>query len=332
MEQAIWARGRVPHGYWSIRANRVRYMTWLGRRLGYRRVEDWYGLTRRAFLKNHGGGLLATVYRHSPLEALKDYRPDYDWKPWLLASTPQAYWKNRRNRIRYMAWLGEQLKFKRIEDWYGLTQRHFQDHGGGGLLAIYYANSPQRALKEFKPRVAWHEWLFPATPQGFWKRKENRKRYMAWLGKQLGYRKPEDWYHITRRDFYDHGGGALFNARRDSSPRSLLKEYLPNHNWNEWLFPRVPNGFWRRRENRRRYIEWLGRQLGFRRYTDWYELTSAQVRATGGGTLLSQYYRNSLIRMLRDLLPQYKWNAQVLYARDKKSKGKLPLKLKRLAA
>lgn len=314
MDRPVWVRGRVPNGYWSTRANRAKYMAWLGRRLRYRKPDDWYGLTRQAFLKNCGGGLLATVYNHSPYQAIRDYLPAYDWMPWLFPSTPQAYWKDPRNRRRYMTWLGGQLGFKRTSDWYGLTQQHFRDHGGNGLLAMYYANSPCRALKEFKPRVNWCEWLLPATSQGYWRKKENRLLYMAWLGKQLGYRKPEDWYQVTRRDFYDHGGGAMLNACRDGSPRSALAEYLPDYDWQAWLFYRVPNGFWRRRANRKRYIRWLGQELGYRRKTDWYELTRDDVRSTGGGTLLSHYYRGSMVRMLKDLLPEYKWDAQALYA------------------
>lgn len=315
MKPPVWVLGRVPNGYWHIRSNRVKYMNWLGRKLRFRKPTDWYGLTRASFHKNHGGGMLATMFRDSPIAALRDYKPNYDWKPWLLSSTPQAYWRDIKNRRAYMKWLEEQLGFTSVEGWYGVTQKQFRENGGNGLLAIYFKNSPLGALKEFKPRVKWREWEFPATPQGFWKKPDNRKRYMKWLGKQLGYRKPEDWYQVTRRDFHENCGGAFLRTCKERSPLSALQEYMPNYDWKEWRFYRVPNGFWKKPENRKRYMKWLGQKLGFRKPKDWYKLTREDVRATGGGALLSAYYNNSLVAMLRDCYPSVNWDAEVLYGR-----------------
>lgn len=316
MKQPVWVRGRSPNGYWSTRTNRVKYMKWLGKRLGYRTLEDWYGLTRRSFLENHGGGLLATVYNHSPLKALQDLAPRYDWKPWLLASTPQAYWRSPANRRRYMAWLGKQVGFSRTSDWYGLTQAHFRQHGGNGLLALYYRNSPIHAVREFKPNHDWEEWRFAATSQGFWKRRAHRRAYMAWLGKKLRYKSPQDWYAVTRRDFYDHGGGALLHTIPGRSPLAALREFMPDYDWQEWRFARVPNGFWRRRRNRYRFIDELGKELGFRKPADWRHLTREAVRGAGGAALLSMRYNNSLVNLLRDRFPDQNWTPQRFYGRE----------------
>lgn len=332
MKQPVWVRGRVPNGYWSTRSNRVKYMDWLGRRLRFRKTEDWYRLTRRCFLDHFGGGLLATVYNHSPLRALQDYKPRYDWKPWLLTSTPQGYWRNPANRRKYLVWLGKELGLRRASDWYELTQADFRAHGGNGLLALYYRNSPIDAIREFKPHRQWDEWRFPATSQGFWRRRANRRLYMAWLGEQLGYREPEDWYAVRRRDFYENGGGALLHTIPGRSPLAALREYMPDYDWLEWRFARVPNGFWRRRKNRYRFLDTLGRELGYKRLSDWYNLTREAVREAGGSALLSSRYNNSLMNLLRDRFPNHKWNADRLYRRDDRTQSKLPLRQRRLAA
>lgn len=316
MKTPVWVRGRVPNGYWSTRTNRLKYLQWLGRRLGYRRIDDWYGLTRRKLIDNYGGGLLATYYKHSPLNALRDLRPRYNWKPWLMASTPQAYWRHRENRVAYMKWLGEQLGYKRDEDWYDLTQEDFHAHEGGGLLGVHYRNSPIDAVKDYKPDVGWLPWLFTAAPQGFWRRRRNRLAYMAWLGKQLGFRKPQDWYQVTRRDFYDHAGGALLHTIPGHSPLSALREYMPGVEWEEWRFARVPNGFWEKRANRHRFVDALGRHLGFRRPGDWYRLTREDVRAFGGSALLMMRYNNSLVKLLKDRFPRERWDPIRLYGRS----------------
>jgi hypothetical protein len=313
MRNPIWVSGRVPNGYWSTRTNRLKYLHWLGKRLRYRRIEDWYDLTRRRLIDNYGGGLLATVYRHSPLRALQDLRPKYAWKPWLMASTPQGYWLKHSNRQAYMRWLGEQIGIRRNADWYKLTQEHFHRHQGGGLLGVHYRNSPIDAVRDFKPNVDWKPWLFVAVPQGFWQKRDNRRAYMAWLGKKLGYRKPEDWYRVTRRDFYNHGGGALLHTIPGHSPLAALREYLPDHDWLEWRFSRVPNGFWTRRANRVRFLDALADHHNLRRPADWYRLTRDDIRAFGGSALLMMRYNNSLLRLLKDRFPRQRWDPVRLY-------------------
>jgi len=314
MSAPVWTRGRVPNGYWDVRANRLRYMRWLRNRLGFRKTSDWYQLKRQHFLDHYGGGLLAMKYHHSPLVALQDYMPDHPWKPWLLSSTPQRFWVNRSNRVWYMDWLGRQLGFERLEDWHQLSQQHFHDHHGTGLLGMHYHNSPLQALKDYKPRVKWREWEFGAVTQGFWRKPESRKRYMQWLGKQLGFKKPEDWYRLTRRHLREHRGEPMLRAFPQPLPIFALREYMPEHDWKEWLFYRVPNGFWEAPKNRRRYMRWLGKVLGFKTPSDWYMLSHRHVQLTGGGALLAMYYGNCLSDMLADHFPRKTWYVDRLNA------------------
>ena len=42
----------------------------------------------------------------------------------------------------------------------------------------------------------------PCVPAGFWEVAENRHRYLRWLGKELGFRRPEDWYRIQTRGYH----------------------------------------------------------------------------------------------------------------------------------
>lgn len=295
MQTPIWVRGRVPNGYWDVRANRMRYMVWLRKKLGYTKANDWYQLNRQHFLDNDGGGLLATSFKHSPLAALRDYAPHTDWKPWLMSKVPQRFWKDPANRRAYMTWLGKKLRFKKNTDWYKLTKDHFHQNGGDGLLANYYKNSPILAVRDFKPKVAWDEWLFVEAPQRFWHDPVNRGRYMKWLGKTLGYKTADDWCWVKRSDFIKNAGSALLQS--GWSPLQLLREAYPDEVWFEWHFYRVPNGFWNKRANRRAYMQWLGQEYcGFTKTTDWAELTREDVRDTGGGTLLTHYFKNSMRR------------------------------------
>lgn len=297
MAEPIWTRGRVPNGYWRVRPNRLRYMNWLKRRLGFTRRADWYDLTRQDFIDHHGGGLLATVYDHSPIKALNDILPDIDFKPWLMAKAPQGFWARKHNRWTYMAWLGDQLGIRSAEDWYAVTKADFIHHYGEGLLVNHFGSSPLRAIREFLPRHDWIEWRFAECPQRFWHSKKNRKRYLGWLGRQLGYRRPEDWYRVTRADFYRHHGAALLQS--GFSAIELLREAMPNEGWQPWRFARVPAGFWHKRANQDAYLRWLGETLGIKHPDGWDAVTAGQVRGHHGSTLLTHHYRNAMTRLRR---------------------------------
>jgi len=150
-----WLFRSVPQGFWQSAGNRRAYMDWLGKELKCKQTSDWYRITKEDFYSHCGGGLLANYYGDSPLAALKEYRPSYPWKAWLLTSAPQRYWKRRAHRREYMEWLGKQLRVRRPEDWYKLTRKDFVRHGGGGLLVMYFAASPLKALQEYLPAYKW---------------------------------------------------------------------------------------------------------------------------------------------------------------------------------
>ena len=105
-----------------------------------------------------------------------------------------------------MEWLGEHLGLKSLEDWYRVSRSHFHTNNGGGMLANYYGDSVFRALRELAPKKKWVPWRFATVPQGYWKVQKNRQTYLRWLGKELGYEKPTDWYKLTRQHFSENHG------------------------------------------------------------------------------------------------------------------------------
>ena len=302
MAEHIWTSGRVPHGYWRDRRNRITYLRWLGRRLNFRTAEQWHGLTRSSFIRNFGAGLLATIYGDSPIAALRDIDPHHDWKPWLMASTPQRYWKNRANRVRYMRWLGKQLGYRKPADWLALTGTLVKQHSGGGLLHNVYRGSILKLLRDTMPAHDWKPWLVHTAPQGFWRKRANRRDYMLWLGKSLGNTKPEQWYSLSSEDFVKHSGQTLLMTFYGNSPTRAVLELLPELQLKPWLFARVPRAHWDSRSNRRAFVQWIGQELGIEKPEDWNRLTINLVHQRGGGAMLSGFYGNSITRMLRDCL------------------------------
>lgn len=315
-----WLLGRVPNGYWDERCHRVAYMRWLGHRLAFSTPEDWYAIKRCHFYDNHGSGLLVSVYGDSPLKALCEFMPEYDWYPWLFCRTPQRFWAERANRHVYMQWLERQLAIERPDQWYEVTKEDFVRNSGHGLLSNYYGDSVFAAVKEYLPRRRWLPWRFATVPQGFWQKADNRFRYLDWLAKRLRIRVPEQWYSVTYRQIADNHGATLA-AYYDYSVLKIVNDYLPDHDWKPWLFRKVPKDYWQDPASRQRYLVWLGDMLGFRSPGDWYRLSRQDVVRTGGGLVLTSICHNRMENLLQERYPKYRWNFKRLARQASEGSG-----------
>src|SRR5882672_6668784 len=112
-----------------------------------------------------------------------------------------------------------------MEDWYRVTRRHFQRHRGGGLLGRKFHDSPSALLKDVFPHYDWKEWLFVHVPRCFWQQRANRRRYLDWLGQQLGFQQSEDWARLRVADVLHHRGKGLLKHFQ-SRIEPLVREYL----------------------------------------------------------------------------------------------------------
>ncbi len=298
-----WLFPRVPRGFWNDRQNRRRYLDWLAEELGFKTIEDWYRLTTET-LGQYRGDSITTMYRGSPYAVVKAHFPEYPWVEWRFRQVSAAFWDDPRNRRRYLDWLGEKLGFKSPEDWYGIDTKLIKKNYGSSLLTKY-GGSPSAIVMSYMPEYSWQEWRFRKPPDFFWADPRNRRRYLDWLGEELGFNEPEDWYALSNEILLqNHGVGMVryFNG----SPSALLAASMPDYDWLEWRFTHVPNRFWSERRNRVRYLDWLGEQLGFKRLEDWYQVTKKDIANHHGLGLLLRF-GSSKIALLKDYRPEYDW-------------------------
>ena len=225
-DDSPWLSGRVPDGYWDARTNRVFYLDWLGRRLGFISRDDWYQVCNTDFIRNHGGALLWRMYGSSVHAAMRDYRPLHEWIPWLFSKTPKGFWHKAANRQTYMEWLEGMLQIESEEDWYQVTKASFLENHGGGLLRNHYQGSILSALREYRPDYDWKPWLFPKVPHGFWNRPDNRQRYFQWLASRLRFRLLSDWHRLTKPDLFATGGSGLLHGYYAGSLARLRNEVV----------------------------------------------------------------------------------------------------------
>ena len=284
-----WKFTYVSKGFWKDVENCKIYMNWLGRKLGYKTLEDWYKVSGKNFTDNGGGGLLNNYHNASHINLIKSVFPDYEWLEWKFVCAPNRFWKDIKNQKKYLLWLVNKLGYKTQEDIYKLTTIDFIDNYGRGLICEIC--SFQNLIKSVFSEYDWLEWKFNVTPKGFWEDKKNQKKYLLWLGEQLGYKILEDWYKVYGKNFRDNYGGGLVTHNYGGSHINLIKSVFPDYEWFEWKFIHVPNNFWEDKKNQKKYIIWLGKELGYTTMEEWYNIGAIHFHINNGGGLLDKFYK-----------------------------------------
>jgi hypothetical protein len=147
---------------------------------------------------------------------------------------------------------------------------------------------------------------FHPTPRGFWISKDNRRAYFDWVAKDRGFHSLDDWYLITQKEIRSHGHD-IVGKYYSSSLFSALTEIYPEHDWNFWMFRQTSRGLWDEQERVREYLRWLGDELDFHEYEDWYRITVSNFRDNHGATLVLNKYGGHLHRVVTENFPEYDW-------------------------
>jgi hypothetical protein len=97
-----------------------------------------------------------------------------------------------------------------------------------------------------------------------------------------------------------------------------------------WRFLQTPKNFWNNDSNKKQFIEWVGKQLGIKHYSDWYKVSVKDIKELGGHTLLYNY-DYSLAKLLTMTYPEHNWETFDLQSKSsfyKKSQYLLKILLK----
>lgn len=206
----IWKFKNPPSGFWKQTDNRKKYFDWLGKHLGYNKMEDWYGISGDSILDNSGGHLLREYYGNSPSKAVQEVYPNQKWMTWRFKCPPKGYWesvlKYTREQRLVLNWLGEQLNIQRLEDWYKISIHQITELVPfGGLLNVATFTT---ILRNVYPTHKWNtNWLLRkvlSSPMGL--KPATQSSFFDSVTKQLGIRKPEDWYSVKREAIVKYGG------------------------------------------------------------------------------------------------------------------------------
>ncbi len=214
-----WLFAQLEHNYWKDLAHRVAYLKWLGKRLGYRRPTDWFGIKRSDFAQNHGY-VIVDEWKGDFTRAIRELYPKLECEPWMLKRIPHgSFWDKQPNRRRYLTWLAKRLGIKRPADWYQVRIADLRRHYGKGL--IHKLQSVAAIVPDAFPEHSWKPWLFDRVPQGFWSSRRNRNDYFDWWANQLKIRDASDWDRLLTKDQREFRFGGLLNSVFGGSVRNL---------------------------------------------------------------------------------------------------------------
>jgi len=202
----------------------------LGKKLNITTWEDWYKVKHEDFL-GKGGITLLHYYSNSIVSCLLAIYPQNNWQVWKFEKVPKHCWSDVKILRNFFDHLGKELCFTSQEDWYTLTRREIEIHGGSSILS-HYDSSISKVLRTAFPEYNWNFDRFERkSEQGFWKSESVQREVMDRIGSALEIKSWEDWYSVRVEDVSRLGAQSLLIYYGNSLIRALMAIY-PEHPWN----------------------------------------------------------------------------------------------------
>jgi hypothetical protein len=220
----------------------------------------------------------------------------------------EGYWSEASNQRLYLDWLGVLLGYTRPDDWYRISYKQIAKNRGLGILR-QYKGSPSSLVSSVFSEHIFSPWLFRTVPKGYFKVRENRRRYVEWLRAAVGVASTEE---LDSNNYVEnHGRGLL--VMYGGSPQRIYESLDESDARVE--FSDASNRsykshrYWFSIENQRAYADKIGVEIGVREkdLSPWYNVTSKKLFRKFGGPGLLHQYRGSLSAMLRKIYPEYDW-------------------------
>jgi len=230
--------------------------------------------------------------------------PEFNWLPWKFKSLPKKYWHNEENIKFFLQWFVTEFRIKDPCDWYKISWNDFISCGAKSLFNYY--KSPISFITSQFSDHNFIIWKFKYVPLGFWKSIQSRRRYVEWLGEELGFLTPDAWYSIGKAPFSSNYGSVVLRTYYEDCPPHAIMTLFSEMDFIPWCFATIPSHFWKEEKNRRAYVVWLGNILGYKNTTDWYSLSQKQVIENHGATILKHYYANSPSKLVLEHLKEQK--------------------------
>ena len=253
--------------YWDNEENISIFLSNLEKKLNLKTQYDWNSISTNTIKSHDGGSLLNKLS--------------------LFTIRRKGFWDKKENIDRFLNELKEKYNLYSLEDWKKLSKGQITSLGGSDLCKIF-------SLSEIKCLgfPDGKEYFSQSSkPIGFWNNEENVKKFLSNLEKTLKLTCFEDWDLITKKQIQENGGNGLFNKYSLYDIKCIGfpegKKLFKNH--------KSP-GFWENEENIQTFLNSAQEKLNLRTSEDWNRISTSQIKELGGGTLLSKYSKQEILK------------------------------------
>lgn len=129
----------VNHNFVVMKPGKVplthkQFFSWLGNQLGCSSLDEWYNVSSEEVHRLGGSHILESHYNNSVPLALQSIFPKHKWIFWKFERVPRGFWRDKSNRKEYFDWLGKQLGYKQLDDWYNITKEIIHQQKGNSMI------------------------------------------------------------------------------------------------------------------------------------------------------------------------------------------------------
>lgn len=233
----FWQLERIPLSIWGDHQRVNQYLDWLGEKLKFYTLEDWYALKVRDLTNNRGDGLYKKYLNIFTILCIRF--PDRDVQIWKISKVPTNSWNDKALHLKYIEYLAKELAINQTDDWYKITNQKFKHYGGGSILKQY--DTLVDCLRENLPDLNLLPWKFSRAGRKFWNNADNRRWFVEWMATQLKISEPNEYYSVSERHFVEYGGITAL-IYHDTSPAKCIMELMPELNLDFAEFDKASKG------------------------------------------------------------------------------------------
>jgi hypothetical protein len=238
---------KMPDKTWDQKKNRILYIRWLVKKLGFKKKVEYYGLKENHFSKNYGANLLHSNSKvgrkkFDIIDLLEETYPNYEWQFWKFSKISNNFitekqkknlsekelkvlkLKIKKRHKLVFKWILKQEKIPQSSNKiYDLSNSIVKKYKGARSLLKTYKNFPDLVISLLDVKI--DRFKFKHNGRGFWEDKKNHTEAIQYLAKELGIKKCNDWYTVQYDDFDKIGIGRMPSLReyKGSFAKCIIK-------------------------------------------------------------------------------------------------------------
>ena len=239
--------------------------------------EDWNTITREQLISNGG----RTFLKNFSMFEIKCIACPEGKSTFKNPSQATGYWEKQENIDKFLSKIKQKYNLNTPDDWNSITIAQIKSNGGSSLFTHY-------SIYELKC-MACPEGKSSFTNQnqspGYWEKQENIQNFLAEIKEKYNLNTPDDWNSITREYIQSNGGSSLLHKY------SLyeLKCMACPEGKSSFSNPKHSPGYWENKENILQFLSKIKQMYNINTIEDWNSITTTQIQANGGSSLLLKY-------------------------------------------